>query len=154
MNLSPHFTLDELMRSDTAQRLGIANTPDAAALANLQRLATTVLEPIRALVGAPVHVHDGYRCPAVNAAVGGVHDSQHAEGEAADLDALPTLTNDHLFDRIRGADIPFDQVILEHSDGGGCVHVSCAKDGQPPRRQALIRTGFPGHWSYMEARPL
>lgn len=146
--LSPHFSLAELTHSETAQRLGIDNTPNDATLLNLSRLANTVLEPARAVCRVPLAVNDGYRCPAVNAAVGGVHDSQHELGLAADV--VPEgLDLEDAFDLIRKSpDVPFDQCILE----SGCIHLSCkGDDGMPPRRDALIRHGLKGNWSYTRA---
>lgn len=146
--LSEHFSLAELTHSETAQRLGIDNTPDDAALLNLSELATTVLEPARDACGVPLTVNDGYRCPAVNADVGGVHDSAHEVGRAADV--VPEgISLEDAFDRIRHCpEVPYDQVILE---APGCIHLACAPHGQTPRRQALIRHGLKGHWTYTEA---
>ena len=143
--LSPHFTLAELTHSDTATLHDIDNTPTPDALLNLSTLATTVLEPARAACGGvALHVHDGYRCAAVNALVGGVPHSQHETGEAADVDA-EGLSHRDAFDRIRrDPNIPFDQCILE----SGCVHLSCAAEGATPRRQVLVRHGTSGHWTY------
>ena len=85
MNLSPNFTLAELTASETAERNGLDNTPDATALANLQRLAE-FLETIKtALSGKPVMINSAYRGPAVNAHVGGSKSSQHMVGCAADI---------------------------------------------------------------------
>jgi hypothetical protein len=157
--LTPHFTLDELTVSTTADQIGDDNQPDEAALSNLIRLANTLLQPIRDLASAqcgtdvPIHVHDAYRSARVNAAVGGVPASQHQLGEAADVDAKPHLTIDQLFRTITRSDLPYDQVILEPSDHGGCVHVSVAGAGRPPRREALLRTGDRPHWAYQRVAP-
>ena len=69
MRLSEHFSLNELTNSATAAAQGLPNTPDVEALANLSRLATTILEPVRALLGVPCRVTSGYRSPEVNAAI-------------------------------------------------------------------------------------
>ena len=66
MNLSPHFTLAELTRSETAQRYQIDNTPDVAGIAKLRKVCETILEPVRAHFGGPVIVNSGYRSVAVN----------------------------------------------------------------------------------------
>ena len=151
--ITAHFSLEELTHSDTADRFGLDNTPSPDALAALTRLAVTILEPIREQVGGPILVHDGYRSPEVNAAVGGVPDSQHAHGEAADISATP-MTLRALFDLIRTSRVPYDQVILEETPTGGCVHVSCAHWTEPtPRRQALIRSAPPPPWHYEEVTP-
>jgi putative chitinase len=118
--LSPHFTLAELTRSEAADGLGDANKPTEAHLCNLRLLALG-LEQIRAAVGKPLRVTSGYRNPRVNAAVGGVRDSAHALGLAADLD-VDGLTPMQLAVAIRDSGVRFDQLILEQSRG--VVHVS------------------------------
>lgn len=147
IQFSDHFDLAELTRSDTAVRLGIANTPNDDEILNLSRLATTVLEPARQECGVPLIVNDGFRCDAVNTAVGGVPHSQHREGLAADV--YPEgMSLEAAFDTIRHSpDVPYDQCILE----SGCIHLSCAGEGQTPRRQSLIRHGVPGQWTYTTA---
>lgn len=85
MKLSEHFTLEELTRSATAKARGIDNTPTERDKANLKRLAAEVLEPLRKMAGVPIIVTSGYRCPKLNAAVGGEPTSQHMRGEAADI---------------------------------------------------------------------
>lgn len=85
MKLSEHFTLEELTRSATARARGIDNTPTERDKANLKRLATEVLEPLRKMAGVPITVTSGYRCYALNKAVGGAATSQHLRGEAADI---------------------------------------------------------------------
>ncbi len=85
MKLSEHFTLEELTRSATAKARGIDNTPTERDKANLKRLAAEVLEPLRKMAGVPIIVTSGFRCPKLNAAVGGEPTSQHMRGEAADI---------------------------------------------------------------------
>ena len=85
MQLSAHFTLQELTRSATAERLNIQNAFTADVVDNLQRLCTEVLEPLRAHLGHPITINSGYRCPALNKAVGGVQNSFHLTGRAADI---------------------------------------------------------------------
>ena len=149
MNLSPNFSLAELVRSDTALAQGIANIPDVGTLANLSRLCTVLLEPIRALTGQRLRINSGYRSPALNTAIpeGGAHHSQHEAGCAADPVPLDGMTLGAFFDAIRTSALPFDQCILEDK----CVHVSITLDPDAtPRRQALIRHGSPGEWTYEE----
>lgn len=87
-HLSPHFTLGELLHSDTAERRPewqiAQNNPDATVLSNLAYLVATALEPIRTTFGYPIHITSGYRCQAVNEAVGSTSTSQHLLGQAAD----------------------------------------------------------------------
>ena len=102
-HLSPHFTVGEFFRSGTAIRLGIDNNPDAhpgegistaEVLENLRALCTEVLEPLRRRVGRVI-VTSGYRCQELNKAVGGVWNSQHLKGEAADIFVPDTATAMH-----------------------------------------------------------
>ena len=99
-HLSPHFTVGEFFRSGTAIRLGIDNNPDAhpgegistaEVVENLRALCTEVLEPLRRRVGCVI-VTSGYRCQELNKAVGGVWNSQHLKGEAADIFVPDTAT--------------------------------------------------------------
>ena len=82
--LSPHFTLEEMCFSSTAVRLGIDNTPTPEIVAHLTVLANA-LEPVRALLGHPMHIDSGYRCSALNKAIGGAPNSAHMDGYAADF---------------------------------------------------------------------
>ena len=82
--LTQHFQLDEFVFSETAVRRGIDNTPDADVLSNLLMLANG-LERVRAILGHPVHVSSGYRCPKLNTAIGGSKSSAHMHGLAADF---------------------------------------------------------------------
>lgn len=140
--MTPNFTLAELTASETAERNGLDNTPDATALANLQRLAE-FLETIKtALGGKPVMINSAYRGPAVNAHVGGSKSSQHMIGCAADI-RIPGMNPDQVCRAIIEADLPFDQLIREFYDpakaAGGWTHVSVPNDaGSTPRKQALI----------------
>jgi zinc D-Ala-D-Ala carboxypeptidase len=142
--LSEHFTLEELTFSQVASRQGIDNTPSDAVVANLTRLANTLLEPAREIIEAPAHVDSGYRSSAVNAAVGGAADSAHMDGRAADTVFLGVPLQE-CFDKLRASDLPFDQIIFECQ---AWIHMSVAPEGQEPRRQALTATGHPGAWHY------
>src|SRR5260370_378354 len=85
MNLSPHFTLEEFTLSTTASQRGINNKPGPEIVAELTRLAQTMEEVRLALGAKPIVITSGYRCPALNAAVGGVADSAHLYGRACDF---------------------------------------------------------------------
>jgi zinc D-Ala-D-Ala carboxypeptidase len=120
MQLSPHFSLAQLIQSDTAEKVGIDNTPSAEAVENLKRLAQG-LERVHALLGAPLEISSGYRCAALNEAVGGSSASQHLQGLAADFVCPgfgPPLA---VAQAIRQSGIEFDQCILEY---GRWVHLS------------------------------
>ena len=109
-HLSPHFTVGEFFRSGTAIRLGIDNNPDAhpgegistaEVVENLRALCTEVLEPLRRRVGRVI-VTSGYRCQKLNKAVGGVWNSQHLKGEAADIfvpDTATAMRYGHILER-------------------------------------------------------
>ena len=117
-----HFTINELTRSATAQRLGIDNTPPAEALAHLEALVEHVLDPLREAWGGPIHVNSGYRCRALNKAVGGAAGSQHMRGEAADITVGSRLDNARLYRLLQQLDLPVDQAINERDFAW--IHVS------------------------------
>ena len=129
-----HFTFDELIHSDTANRLGIDNTPTSEAVSNLNDLVTNVLDRLRGEWGRPIIVTSGYRCKELNAAVGGTRNSQHLKGQAADI-----VSDD--FDEFRRfvhrwcRDNEFDQCIFEHGGGRQWIHISF--DRGRNRRQML-----------------
>jgi hypothetical protein len=130
--LSPHFTLDELTRSDYALRHGLSNEPSAEAVACLTELCLFVLEPLRTIVNAPLQIRSGYRAPTVNLQVGGSRTSQHLNGQAADFTAVG-LSNRAVIAALRESALPFDQAIYEFGEAGW-VHASYSRDG---RRELL-----------------
>jgi hypothetical protein len=139
--LSPHFTLSELVASSTAQAQGIDNTPDEAAIDQLSALANDTLEGIRAICGDnPVIVSSGYRSPALNAAVGGATNSAHLFGCAADF-TIPGFGSvsdvcHALMPRL--AELEIDQLIDESGGGARWVHVGRAiPPSTTPRGQAF-----------------
>lgn len=128
MQLSQHFTLEELTRSVTARNRAIDNTPSKSDLANLKLLAETVLEPLRTAFGKPIIVSSGYRCQELNKAVGGSRTSQHLLGQAADIHAMGSIKEDNkaLFETavslIRQGKISVGQCIDEYNYSW--VHIS------------------------------
>lgn len=128
MLLSKNFSLAELTKSATATRKGIDNTPDAKITERLRRLATEVLQPLRDAFGEPIVVSSGYRCPALNKAVGGSATSQHMQGTAADIHVLSDRPADNrrLFDCAKRlmdeGKIKVGQLIDEY--GYDWVHIS------------------------------
>lgn len=120
--MAKYFTLDELTRSGTALARGIDNTPGDEAAARLDALARRLLDPVCELWGAPLRVNSGFRCPALNAAVGGAASSQHLLGEAADITAGSRKENKRLFDMIVESGPEFDQLIDER--GYSWLHIS------------------------------
>lgn len=113
MQLTPHFSLEELIHSDTANARGIDNTPSSSIIYNLS-LTAQLLEQVRALLGQPLTVSSGFRCPALNAAVGGVPDSAHLHGQAADILCPGFGTPLEVCRAIERSGIKFDQLIHEH----------------------------------------
>ena len=121
-----HFTIEELCASDTAQKKGIANKPNTQQMINLVYLAAYVLEPLRVAMGEPIKIGSGFRSQELNKEVGGVWNSQHLKGQAADLCIDGDLKKGKKwFDYIR-KNLPFDQLIWEKNPKtGSCwVHVS------------------------------
>ena len=125
MNLSQDFTLDELTRSATADRLGLDNNAPPELVPRLV-LVAEMLERIRSTLGVPITVTSGYRSPPVNRAVGGVTSSDHAQGHAADIVA-PGYGTPYQIARLLAplvASLGIGQLILEGVKGKQWVHVS------------------------------
>jgi hypothetical protein len=134
-----HFTIEELCASDTAKRLGINNQPNMQQMINLVYLCAYVLEPLRVAMGEPIKIGSGFRCDKLNKAVGGVTNSQHMKGQAADLCIDGDIQKGKKrFNYIRDH-LPFDQLIWEHnSKGNYWVHVSFVfPDFGKNRRQVI-----------------
>lgn len=117
-----YFTIEELSRSATANRLGIRNWPDPLAKANLEELVENVLDPLREAWGGPIVVNSGYRSRELNIAIGGAPNSHHLQGMAADITVGSLVNNKKLFELIQKLDLPFTQLIDESSYSW--VHVS------------------------------
>ena len=133
MNLTPHFTLEELTRSEAADRNGWDNTPNDQELANLVRLAE-FLEQVKVAVGdKPVMVSSGFRSKLVNDAVGSKDTSQHRLGCAADI-RVPGMTPREVVEAC--INLPYDQIILEFNSW---THISVPNLPETnPRKSALI----------------
>lgn len=114
------FSISELTASPTAARLGIDNTPPAWAVDNLRALVARVLDPARRLLHGPITVNSGYRCPRLNAAVGGADRSYHKKGRAADLTTGSADGNSCLMAILQG--LPHTELIWER--GGRWIHVA------------------------------
>ena len=117
-----YFTINELCYSATAQAKGINNTPNATQRNALIALVDTVLDPLRRAWGKPILVNSGYRCPALNNAVGGKASSQHLRGEAADITTGSPQSNKQLYDLAISLRLPIDQLIGER--GYTWLHIS------------------------------
>ena len=123
--ITMHFTLEELYASATANAKGINNKPNVQQTINLVYLTAYVLEQLRVAMNEPIKIGSGFRCQALNKAVGGVYNSQHLKGQAVDLCIDGDMKKGKKwFDYIR-KNLPFDQLIWEHnSKGSYWVHVS------------------------------
>lgn len=106
-----HFTLSELKKSVTADKLGINNNIPLSIIPNLELLITQVLNPIAEFMNKPIFVNSGYRCPLLNKAVGGVPGSQHVLGHAADI-TTRSRENDLIMEQYIEDNIVFDQMIV------------------------------------------
>lgn len=143
MDLSTNLTLTEVIRSDTAKRLGINNYPTTEHLENLKNLAQGLFQPIRDHFGVPIYISSGYRTKELNAATPGSSlTSQHCKGQAIDIDmdgSLDGVTNRDVFNYIKD-NLVFDQLIAEfpHNGNPSWVHVSYRWGNQ--RRQVLVST--------------
>lgn len=133
------FSINELCHSDTAKRRGIDNTPTPTVRAKLQALIDNVLDPARREYGSYILVNSGYRCPALNAAVGGASNSQHLTGEAADI-TTGSIDNDRRLFAILVAQGNYDQLIWEKHKNSLWIHVSHSASGLQ-RRQILAYNG-------------
>ena len=137
MNLSENFTLQELIYSDTAVRMGIDNKPNDETVENLKILCENILEPIRSHFKAPVVVSSGYRSEAVCLAVGSSSKSQHIKGQAVDFEIFGIPNKDVTDWVVQNLD--YDQCILEFwndkEPNSGWVHCSYSKDNN--RKQYL-----------------
>lgn len=129
-----YFTLDELTRSAVATARGIPNIPGENEREALEVLTLALLDPLREIWGSPIYVNSGYRSPALNKAVGGVANSQHMKGQAADITTGNTAGNRKLFALIRDGGFDFDQLIDEAD--GTWIHVSYVSPSEN-RRQVL-----------------
>ena len=137
MQLSPHFKLVEFSRSATAQARHIDNTPNEEQIKNLKFLCDNVLEPLREQFG-PIIIGSGFRCPALNTAVGGVKNSQHKSGEACDIHLPSIEVGKKYFEFLKKLPI-FDQLIWERNNPRSnhyWIHVSIKRSGKN-RKQVI-----------------
>ena len=138
MKLTENFSLNELTKSQTAERKGIDNTPSAEHQDNLKSLCEMILQPIRDHFGQVVSVSSGYRSPELCVAIGSSTQSQHAKGQASDFEIFG-VSNKELADYI-DQNLDYDQLILEYWKGedepnSGWVH--CSFNTQGNRKQYL-----------------
>ena len=134
VKLTENFTLEELVFSETASRLGLDNRPDQSEVENLTMLCRFVLEPLRAAAGGrAVTVTSGFRAHAVNKAAGGADGSDHEAGRAADI-RIAGMRPIEVCRLVKSLGLPFKQCI--HEFGSWC-HVSIPIYNDPPKRECL-----------------
>lgn len=131
-----YFTIEELCQSETAERLGIDNTPTEEVIENLTLLTDCLLDPLREAWGGAVIVNSGYRCPELNKAVGGSKTSTHPSGWSADIrpkngkmEEFKKFVVEFIKTRI------WDQLILEKSGNVEWVHISLYNNSGKQRKQ-------------------
>ena len=132
--MGKYFSIAELTKSSTAIKKKINNTPTKEVENNLNQLIDNILDPLREAWGQPIIVGSGYRCEALNKAVGGAAHSQHKLGQAADINTKSDSKEDNkkLFELIKQLKLPFDQLINEYNYNW--IHVSYSPRN---RRQIL-----------------
>ena len=163
MNLSAHFTKEELIYSDTAKKYKINNEPNDKELKTLIHTCEYFLEPLRALLNEEykeykgqkvkccvIKITSGFRCLAVNKKVGSSNNSQHVTGEAVDFDVILVLENGKrvtlphnetytfIKHKIKKGDLSADQVICETSGGAYWVHASFKSSGASANRKQFM----------------
>ena len=145
MQLTKNFSLREFTKSQTAERMGIDNTPPEEIIPKLSFLATQILEPLREKIDKPILITSGYRCPELCEAIGSKPTSQHTKGEAVDFEAIGMSTLNLAEMIINHFD--FDQVILECYRKGdmnsGWVH--CSLISGENRQEVLTYTKAKGY---------
>ena len=145
MKISKHISYKEGVKSNTATRLGLDNTPGDYELGNMTLIAERLFEPLRAWVGGPVKINSFYRSKELNLAIGGSQRSQHCEGRAIDLDdTFGHKTNAEMFYYIK-ENLNFDQMIWEFGSDNNpdWVHISYVSEDQNRNRclKALKKNG-------------
>lgn len=130
MQLSPHFSLAELTVSEVAARAGLANSPNEMTLEHMKVLAQG-LELCRTALGHPIHVNSGYRSSMVNSMIGGVANSAHVLGYAADITCEAFGTPRAVAGKLAASLSHYDQIIFEYNSW---VHVSF----DPQNRRQLL----------------
>ncbi len=143
MQLTEHFSLAEMTRSQTAIRKGLTNVPPEAVIARLRAVCEDVLEPVRRQFGQ-VRVLSGYRSGEVNRAVGGAESSQHCRGEAADF-VVPGCSNLEVCQWMM-RHLNYDQLIYEFGESGW---VHCSWREGPLRNQELTARRVGGKTVYL-----
>jgi hypothetical protein len=140
--VSAHFTLGEMCKSSTAERLGIINLPNEIEFKRLTTVAEKILEPVRVHFDRPFAPNSGFRCNELNTVIGSKPSSQHCLGQAVDFEIVG-ISNEEVARWVKN-NLDFDQLILEFYDGedpnSGWIHVSYVAEDLN-RNQALVYYG-------------
>ena len=137
--ISKHISYKEAIKSNTALRLNIDNTPDSVSLTNMTGVAHNIFEPLRLWVGGPIKINSFYRCPKLNKAIGGSKRSQHCEGRAIDIDdTFGYKTNAEMFHYIKD-NLNFDQMIWEFGNDNNPAWVHVSFDSLEGNRGRLLK---------------
>lgn len=136
-----YFTLQELLKSDTAKRKGIDNTPSFEVVDHLRELAGKILDPLRVAWGKPIRVSSGYRCPKLNDAVKGSATSVHMIGYAADLQTSGSFNKfrDFVVEWFRSTCTKFDQILLERDAKTGAQWIHVGLFDNNGRQRGIIK---------------
>ena len=129
--ISKNFKLSEFIESETAKKKNIDNTPSDEIIENIRLLVTSLLQPLRDRISYPFHVNSGYRCKALNKAVGGSDTSAHLQGLAADIDLGSRQLNRILWEEIERGQFNYDQCINEYNFKW--LHIGIRKDSKKNR---------------------
>lgn len=135
MKLSEHFSLEEMVKSQTATRKGIPNTPSEAHTEAMRKVCENILEPVRINYSIPFTPSSGYRSAELCLAIGSSVNSQHAKGEAVDFE-VPSIPNFEVAGWVV-ANLDFDQLILEHYTGGNTGWIHCSYKDADNRKEVL-----------------
>ena len=129
-----YFNMKEFSHSDTAVSLGIDNTIPKECVESVRHLVHCVLDPIREHWGLPIRINSGYRCPELNDEVGGVEDSYHMKGCAADISAINPERNVELMSLIRAMQLIGRIALTECYLGPKAkyIHIALDKDAIDP----------------------
>tara|TARA_R100000935_G_C2787896_1_gene144608 strand:+ start:252 stop:716 length:465 start_codon:yes stop_codon:yes gene_type:complete len=149
--ISEHISEKEATKSITAIRLGIANSPNGTALANMKVLAEKIFEPLRKFVGGPIKINSMFRSEALNKALGGSNRSQHCQGNAMDLDDIyGHKTNKEMFEFVK-ENLDFDQMIYEfgNEENPDWLHISYV-DKEKNRNKILKAVRDKGKTIYID----
>jgi len=143
MKLSKNLSLSEVIKSNTALRRGIDNTPTESHIKNLKYVAEKVFQPIRDHFDAPIYISSGYRSQALNEAIGGSTRSFHSHGMALDLDQDDRnrgVSNADVFFYIKEC-LPFTELIWEFGDENNpnWVHVAIAKGREDEKNTKIAK---------------